>query len=84
MFGNNNFGGRFSRKTIKLCYISFGNNESGAFVSQGLSYGQSYEKVAKFKLIWWDKNSGSKDGVLIWHPIVPLGCAVLGDLVIQR
>jgi hypothetical protein len=26
MFGNNDFGGWFSRKTIKLCYVSFGNN----------------------------------------------------------
>jgi hypothetical protein len=38
MFGNNDFGGWFFRKTIKLCYISFGNNESGV-VSQGLSSG---------------------------------------------
>jgi hypothetical protein len=82
-FGNNDFGGRFSRKTIKLCYISFGNNESGVVVSQGLSSVRSYEKVARFKLIWWDKCSGSKDGVSIWHPIVPPGCAMLGDLVVQ-
>jgi hypothetical protein len=65
MFGNNDFGGRFSRKTIKFCYINFGNNEFGVVVSHGLSFGQSYEKVARFKLIWWDKGSGSKDGVSI-------------------
>jgi len=47
-------------------------------VSQGLSSGRNYEKVARFKLIWWDKGSGSKDGVSIWHPIVPPGCAMLG------
>jgi hypothetical protein len=73
----------FYRKTIKLCYISFGNNESGVVVSQGLSSGQSYEKVARFKLIWWDKGSGSKNGVSIWHPIVSPGCAMLGDLAVQ-
>jgi vacuolar protein sorting-associated protein 13A/C len=52
-------------------------------VSQGLSSGRSYEKVAKFKLIWWDKGSGSKIGVSIWHPIVSPGCAMLGDLAVQ-
>ncbi len=52
-------------------------------VSQGLSSGRSYEKVARFKLIWWDKGSGSKDGVSIWHPIVSPGCAMLGDLAVQ-
>jgi len=51
-------------------------------VSQ-LSSGRSYEKVARFKLIWWDKGSGSKDGVSIWHPIVSPGCAMLGDLAVQ-
>ncbi len=52
-------------------------------VSQGLSSGRSYEKVARFKLIWWDKGSGSKDGVSIWRQIVPPGCAMLGDLAVQ-
>ncbi len=82
-FGNNDFRGWFSRKTIQLCYISFGNNKSGVVVSQGLSSGQSYEKVARFKLIWWDKGSGSKNGVSIWHPIVSPWCAMLGDLAVQ-
>jgi hypothetical protein len=50
---------------------------------QGLSSVRSYEKVARFKLIWWDKGSGSRDGVSIWHPIVPPGCAMLGDLAFQ-
>jgi len=58
-------------------------DESGVVVSQGLSSGRSYEKVARFKLIWWDKGSGSRDGVSIWRPIVPPGCAMLGDLAVQ-
>jgi vacuolar protein sorting-associated protein 13A/C len=58
-------------------------DESGVVVSQGLSSGRSYEKVARFKLIWWDKGSGSRDAVSIWRPIVPPGCAMLGDLAVQ-
>ncbi len=58
-------------------------DESGVAVSQGLSSGRSYEKAARFKLICWDKGSGSRDGVSIWHPIVPPECAMLGDLAVQ-
>ncbi len=55
----------------------FQRDESGVVVSQGLSSGWSYEKVARFKLIWWDKGSGSRDGVSIWRPIVhPRMCNV--------
>ncbi len=31
--------------------------------------------MARFKLIWWDKGSGSKDGVSIWCLIVPPRCS---------
>ncbi|CAM6084054.1 unnamed protein product [Calypogeia fissa] len=49
----------------------------------GLSSGRFYENVARFNLVWWDKNSGSRRGVSIWRPVVPSGCVILGDVAVE-
>lgn len=49
----------------------------------GLSSGRFYENVARFNLVWWDKNSGSRRGVSVWRPVVPSGCVLLGDVAVE-
>lgn len=45
--------------------------------------GRIYDHVARFKLVWWDKGSGSAKNVSIWRPIAPSGCAILGDMAVE-
>ncbi|XP_024403056.1 uncharacterized protein [Physcomitrium patens] len=57
--------------------------DTAGILTAVISSGRIFENVGTFKLIWWDKGSGSTDGISIWRPNVPSGCAMLGDLAVK-
>ena len=62
-----------------------GEEEDGTagLLTAVVTSGRIYENVGRFKLVWWDKGSGSQEGISIWRPNVPPGCAMLGDIAVK-
>lgn len=46
-------------------------------------FGQRFEAVASFDLIWWNRGSGSQKKVSVWRPIVTEGMAYFGDIAVS-
>lgn len=69
----------------RVRYVCAGEEDpdTAGLLTAVVSSGRIYENVGRFKLVWWDKGSGSGDGISIWRPFVPAGCAMVGDIAVK-
>ncbi|KAG0604101.1 hypothetical protein M758_10G145000 [Ceratodon purpureus] len=74
---------RESRLSQTLSTIREEEPDTAGLLTAVVSSGRIYENVGRFKLVWWDKGSGSGDGISIWRPFVPAGCAMVGDIAVK-
>ncbi|XP_057978559.1 uncharacterized protein LOC131164992 isoform X2 [Malania oleifera] len=51
--------------------------------SSAANSGRRFEAIASFKLIWWNRGSGSRKKLSIWRPVVPQGMVYFGDIAAQ-
>ncbi|KAG0557949.1 hypothetical protein KC19_11G167800 [Ceratodon purpureus] len=72
-----------TRLSNTLSAIGEEDADTAGLLTAVVSSGRIYENVGRFKLVWWDKGSGSHEGISIWRPNVPPGCAMLGDIAVK-